>query len=204
MIFRALFECSSQVLRFWCTSELASENEINEISLCSSCRRAPIFTLRFFPLFFCLLSFRQLNPRIISQNEERLLEIHSAYGLSLLSGWRSTWIFSSNVSINDTNVSNNTTPLLYYSHQSFGINIKFAKKLTVALGSKLHRQPRKQKQTGSWPIRRFKGSESLRVCDSRSIELIASYALIGIDLWLESHLLCMQSLQANHSRYLYA
>jgi hypothetical protein len=33
------------------------------------------------------------------------------------------------VSINDKNVSNNTTPFLYYSHQSFGINIKFAKKL---------------------------------------------------------------------------
>lgn len=50
------------------------------------------------------------------------------------------------VSINDKNVSNNTTPFLYYSHQSFGINIKFAKKnsrrrATGEVGSKLHRQP---------------------------------------------------------------
>lgn len=33
------------------------------------------------------------------------------------------------VSINDTSLSNNATPFLYYGHQSFGINIKFAKKL---------------------------------------------------------------------------
>lgn len=52
---------------------------------------------------------------------------------------------SAGISINDTNISNNTTPFLYCSHQSFGINIKFAKKRRRRdLGSKLQRQPRKQ------------------------------------------------------------
>lgn len=65
------------------------------------------------------------------------------------------------VSINDTNVPNNTTPFLYYSHQSFGINIKFAKKPSSPSwlllhwqggGSKLQRQLRdNESHGGSWP-----------------------------------------------------
>lgn len=61
------------------------------------------------------------------------------------------------VSINDKNVSNNTTPFLYYSHQSFGINIKFAKKLaSTAMGGGVEIAPSvcgtKNTWESSWPI----------------------------------------------------
>lgn len=61
------------------------------------------------------------------------------------------------VSINDKNVSNNTTPFLYYSHQSFDINIKFAKKLaSTATRGGVEIAPSacgtKNTRESSWPI----------------------------------------------------